>query len=137
MSNDPTGAPAASIYQATRVDKPWGHEIIYAAVKGKYIGKLIHVSAGHALSLQYHQAKEETISVVSGTARIDHGLDAESLETVTLDEGATIHLPPPVLHRITAVTDLVFAESSTAGDGWNSDVVRLEDRYGRTGTNAP
>ena len=35
------------------------------------------------------------------------------------------------------VTDIVFAESSTAAEGWNTDVVRLEDRYGRSGTSAP
>jgi hypothetical protein len=41
------------------------------------------------------------------------------------------------VHRITAITDIVFAEASTAGPGWREDVVRLDDKYGRAGTTAP
>ena len=52
---------AASIYQAPHQDKPWGHERIFAVVEGKYVGKSLHINAGHSLSLQYHDAKEETI----------------------------------------------------------------------------
>jgi mannose-6-phosphate isomerase len=130
-------ARVATVYRARRQDKPWGHEVIYAAVEGKYAGKVIHVNAGEALSLQYHDAKEETISVISGTARIDHGPTVDALATITCEIGDTIHVPPGVLHRITAVTDLVFAETSTAPEGWSTDVVRLEDRYGRDSTTAP
>lgn len=132
-------APArrAAVYRASRQDKPWGHELIFAAVDGKYVGKIIHVNAGHSLSLQYHNDKEETISVVSGEALIQHGPAADELTDEHFGAGDTIHLPPGVLHRITAVSDLDFAEASTAQPGWREDVVRLEDRYGRTGTTAP
>ena len=129
--------PAAEVYRAPRQDKPWGHETIFAGVDGKYVGKIIHVSAGHALSLQYHRRKEETISVLSGAALIEHGPSAEALTSQHFGPGDTIHLPPGALHRITAITDLTFAEASTAQPGWREDVVRLEDKYGRTGTTAP
>jgi len=134
----PTPAgPAAEIYRAPQQDKPWGHEVIFAGVDGKYVGKIIHVSAGHSLSLQYHERKEETSTVLSGAALIEYGPSAEALTSQHLGPGDTIHLPPGVLHRITAITDLTFAEASTAQPGWREDVVRLEDKYGRAGTTAP
>jgi mannose-6-phosphate isomerase len=129
--------PQARRYRAARQDKPWGHELIFAAVDGRYAGKIIYVAAGHSLSLQYHRQKEETISVLSGEAQIEYGPDAGQLITERFGPGDTIHLPPGVLHRIKAVADLTFAEASTAAPGWREDIVRLDDRYGRTGTTAP
>jgi mannose-6-phosphate isomerase len=129
--------PVAEVYQAPRQDKPWGHEVIFAGLDGKYVGKIIHVTAGHALSLQYHRQKEETISVLAGAALIEHGPNADDLASQHFGPGDTIHLPPGAVHRITAITDLIFAEASTAEPGWQEDVVRLEDKYGRSGTTAP
>jgi mannose-6-phosphate isomerase-like protein (cupin superfamily) len=129
--------PQAEVYQAARQDKPWGHERIFAVVDGKYAGKIIHVSAGRSLSLQYHETKEETISVLSGDAVIQYGPVGGDLTELTFGPGDTIHLPARVVHRVTAITDIVFAEASTAPPGWREDVVRLEDDYGRTGTSAP
>jgi mannose-6-phosphate isomerase len=142
MTSQPDAGPAnavpqADIYAASRQDKPWGHELIFAVIPGKYVGKVIHVSAGHSLSLQYHREKEETISVLSGDALVIYGPAADQLEERHFGPGDTIHLPPGVLHRITATTDVTFVESSTALPGWREDVVRLEDSYGRTGTSAP
>jgi mannose-6-phosphate isomerase len=130
-------APQAEIYQAPRQDKPWGHEVIFAAHDGKYVGKIIHIVAGHSLSLQYHDQKEETISVLSGAATVEYGPTADDLASQHFAPGDTIHLPPGTVHRITAITDLTFAEASTAAPGWREDVVRLEDKYGRKGTSAP
>jgi mannose-6-phosphate isomerase len=130
-------APQAQVYRAARQDKPWGYELIFAAVDGKYIGKVIHVNAGQSLSLQYHHEKEETISVTSGEALFQYGPSADQLTDRRFAAGDTIHLPAGVLHRITAISDLDFAEVSTANPGWCEDVVRLEDRYGRAGTSAP
>jgi mannose-6-phosphate isomerase len=127
----------AEVYRAPRQDKPWGHEVIYAAVDGLYAGKIIHVTAGQAISLQYHLGKDETISLLSGAALIEYGPAADELASQHLGPGDTIHLPPGTVHRITAITDIVFAEASTAGPGWREDVVRLDDKYGRAGTTAP
>jgi mannose-6-phosphate isomerase len=136
-ANGAAPVPEAEVYQAARQDKPWGHELIFAAIDDKYIGKIIHVNAGHSLSLQFHKEKEETISVMSGEALIQYGPSADQLTDQRFGAGDTIHLPAGVLHRITALSDLDFAEASTAYPGWREDVVRLEDRYGRTGTSAP
>lgn len=127
----------AKIYQPARQEKPWGHEMIFAAIDGMYVGKIIHVNAGQSLSLQYHNEKEETSTVLSGEALVEHGPSADRLTSERFGAGDTIHLAPGVLHRITAISDLEFAEVSTARPGWREDVVRLEDRYGRSGTTAP
>jgi mannose-6-phosphate isomerase len=136
------GVPAASrpqarVYRAARQDKPWGHEIIFAARDGMYAGKIIHITAGGSLSLQYHTEKDETISVLSGQALVQYGPAGGELTEQVFGPGDTIHLPAGVVHRVTARTDLTFAEASTAAPGWREDVVRLEDAYGRTGTSAP
>ena len=117
-----------------RVDKPWGHEEIFALVDGKFCGKAIHVTAGHALSLQYHERKEETICVQSGRLHVEVGLSEDQLEEFDLEPGESIHLRPGTRHRVTALVDTVMLEASTTE---LDDVVRLEDRYGRQGTNAP
>jgi mannose-6-phosphate isomerase-like protein (cupin superfamily) len=146
LSHDQAGSPRtdkrtddqqAEVYQAQRQEKPWGHEQIFAAENGKYVGKIIYVNAGASLSLQYHEHKEETISLISGTADIQYGQVGGELTERTFGPGDTIHLPARVVHRVTAVTDIVFAEASTAPDGWREDVVRLQDSYGRAGTSAP
>ncbi len=130
-------APHADLAPVEVVAKPWGHEAIFAAGEHGYVGKLITVRAGESLSLQYHVAKDETIVVVSGEALLECGPSADRLVAQTLRLGDTAHLPPTVVHRVTAVGDLLFAEVSTAAPGWRDDVVRLADRYGRGGTTSP
>ena len=111
-----------------RVDKPWGFETHFALVPGKYCGKTLHVNAGHALSLQYHERKEETIAVQSGKLLFEVGNSDQSLESFELLPGEAVHLSPGTRHRITALVDTVVLEASTTE---LDDVVRVEDRYGR------
>lgn len=125
------------VHPAERVDKPWGHEEIFALVEGSYIGKLLFVSAGESLSLQYHHAKDETIALVSGQVEIDLGASLDTLRAVSMSPGDSVHIVPGTLHRLRAVEDSVLVEASTADAGWREDVVRIEDRYGRLGTTAP
>ena len=133
--NQPT--PETAACPAEHVDKPWGHEEIFALVEGSYIGKLLFVNAGQSLSLQYHQAKDETIALVSGKVEIDLGDSKDTLRAMSLSPGESVHVVPGMLHRLRAVEDSVLVEASTAASGWREDVVRLEDRYGRLGTTAP
>ncbi len=136
-TSEADGVVSADVYRAQEQAKPWGHEVIFAAIEGKYVGKVIHVNAGHSLSTQYHLEKEETISVLKGEALVEYGTDPDGLTSARFVPGDTIHLPPGVVHRIEAVTDVVFAECSTAHAGWRHDVVRLNDAYGRVGTQEP
>jgi mannose-6-phosphate isomerase-like protein (cupin superfamily) len=129
--------PLARVEPVEQVPKPWGHEEIFAVLEGSYVGKVLHVQAGGVLSLQQHLAKDETIAVQSGRVRIEHGPDADHLEVVTLKAGDRLHIRAHVVHRVIADVDSVLLETSTAHPGWRTDVVRLEDRYGRGGTSAP
>jgi mannose-6-phosphate isomerase len=113
-----------------RVEKPWGHEEWFALVPGLFCGKAIHVRAGHSLSLQYHEEKEETVSVQSGKLLFEIGLTEDALESFELLPGESVHLTPGTRHRMTAIEDTVVLEASTTQ---LDDVVRLEDRYGRAG----
>ncbi len=123
----------AWVEQVRRVEKPWGHEEIFALVDGKFCGKALHILAGQALSLQYHEEKEETVSVQSGRLLFEVGPDEDALESFELLPGEAVHLTPGTRHRMTALEDTVVLEASTTQ---LSDVVRLEDRYGRSGTSA-
>jgi mannose-6-phosphate isomerase len=114
--------------EAERVEKPWGHELIWAHTD-RYVGKILHVKAGHALSLQYHEKKDETIHLLRGRMKFFAGPSREELREVPLEEGQSFHVTPGTVHRMEAVTDVDILEASTAHLG---DVVRLDDRYGRT-----
>jgi mannose-6-phosphate isomerase len=119
---------ASGPFEPTRVDKPWGHELIWAHTDA-YVGKVLHVRAGHALSLQYHETKDETIHLLRGTMRFEVGQEGGSLDEVELTEGQSFRIRPGTVHRMVAVTDVDILEASTPH---LEDVVRLEDRYGRT-----
>lgn len=117
-----------------RVDKPWGHEIIWAH-NDLYVGKILHVKAGHALSVQYHNVKDETVYLLSGELRYWVKLgEAGELEDQRLRAGDAFRITPGTVHYMEAVTDCDVLEASTPH---LDDIVRLEDRYGRAGTRAP
>jgi mannose-6-phosphate isomerase-like protein (cupin superfamily) len=116
--------------EETRVDKPWGYEIRWA-ITDRYLGKVIHVNKGEALSLQYHERKDEWLLLNEGMVDIELGALEGELEKVRMRPGDSVHLPARTRHRVTAVEDADIFEVSTAEI---DDVVRLEDRYGRAGT---
>lgn len=118
--------------EVTRVPKPWGYELIFAKT-ARYAGKILHVNQGESLSLQYHEAKEETLFVVRGELRLTIESNGDRRE-LALREGEAFHIPPRLIHRMEAVVDTDVAEVSSPE---LDDVVRLEDRYGRSGTSAP
>jgi mannose-6-phosphate isomerase len=112
----------------TEVPKPWGKEIIWAHTD-RYVGKVLHINAGHALSIQYHERKDETISLLSGEMifRVrEEG--SEDLSDIPLRAGESYRITPGTVHQMEAVTDCQVLEASTPD---LDDVVRLSDRYGR------
>lgn len=117
-----------------RVEKPWGHELIWAHTD-RYVGKILHITAGHALSVQYHERKDETVYLLSGTLRYWVQLPGEpALRDMALRPGDAFRITPGTVHYMEAVTDCDVLEASTPE---LDDVVRITDRYGREGTNAP
>ena len=111
------------------VPKPWGYELIFA-VTDRYAGKILHVNQGESLSLQYHEKKEETLFVVTGELKLTLEKDGER-RVIPLKQGESFHIAPRMIHRMEAVVDTDVAEVSSPE---LTDVVRLEDRYGREGT---
>ncbi len=112
-----------------RVEKPWGHELWWGFTD-RYVGKLLHVKAGHKLSLQYHERKDETVHLWSGDLVLVLGEGDGQLVEHRMRPGQSYRIRPLTRHRMVAVTDCDILEVSTPEV---EDVVRLEDAYGRAG----
>ena len=127
VAHEPSGRVELKI-----VEKPWGHETIWAHT-ARYVGKILHIKAGHALSVQYHNKKDETVHLLAGELlyRVQTG---DTLEDMHLKKGESFRITPGTVHQMEAVTDCDVLEVSTPE---LDDVVRLSDRYGREGTSAP
>jgi mannose-6-phosphate isomerase len=110
-----------------KVDKPWGYELRWA-ITDRYAGKILHVKKGEALSLQYHERKDEYQYVLKGAIDIELGGGDGRLISRRMTAGDTLHIAPGTRHRLTALEDSDIFEVSTPEI---DDVVRLEDRYGR------
>lgn len=107
------------------VEKPWGREVWWA-VTDRYVGKVLEVRSGAALSLQLHRVKMESLLFRRGSGTLvlgDRSLPVRAWLAVTI--------PPGTVHRIVADSDLEVIEVSTPE---LDDVVRLQDAYGRAGT---
>jgi mannose-6-phosphate isomerase len=121
-------------FDARRVDKPWGYELIWAHTDA-YVGKVLFVKAGESLSLQFHREKDESWLVKSGRAKLELGAPgAALLKEEVIAPGAAFRFRPGTVHRVTALEDTTILEVSTPQ---LDDVVRLEDSYGRKGTSDP
>jgi mannose-6-phosphate isomerase-like protein (cupin superfamily) len=110
-----------------KVEKPWGYELRWA-VTDRYAAKILHVKKGEALSLQFHERKDEYQYVMKGAVQMEVGGSDGVLTTRRMSAGDTLHITPGTRHRLTAVEDTDIFEVSTPEI---DDVVRLEDRYGR------
>lgn len=111
-----------------RIQKPWGHEIIWAETD-RYAGKFLHIEPNCRLSLQYHKKKEETIYVLEGKLLLICGESEDDLQEYQLDPGETFHVKPNMLHRFCALNERVtLIEVSTAE---LNDIERVADDYKR------
>jgi len=112
-----------------RVDKPWGYELIWAHTD-RYVGKVLHVKAGHLLSIQYHHKKDETMHVFSGELILRTWEKEGAVPTErAFKAGESVHIPAPTIHQIEAIVDSDVLEASTPE---LDDLVRITDRYGRS-----
>ncbi len=121
-------------FEPRKVEKPWGWELIWAETDA-YSGKILFVRAGESLSLQFHREKDESWYVESGRAEVHLGAVGDAvLKNEIVSAGACFRFPPGTVHRVKALEDTTILEVSTPQ---LDDVVRLEDDYGREGTQAP
>jgi mannose-6-phosphate isomerase len=126
-------ATGAGDFSPTRVDKPWGHEQIWA-LTDRYCGKILVIETGKRLSLQYHERKDEWVHVLSGRLRLFLDDDAGELQIRELGPGEGAHVRVGRRHRYEAIERCEVLEVSTPEI---EDVIRIEDDYGREGTSAP
>jgi mannose-6-phosphate isomerase-like protein (cupin superfamily) len=113
------------------VEKPWGHEIIWAHTE-RYVGKILHIKKGESLSYQYHVMKDETIRLLTGILDMDLERDGDR-QKLRLKPGDSLRIVPGMKHRMSAIEECDVLEVSTPE---LDDVVRLEDRYGRADAGA-
>ncbi len=109
--------------------KPWGEEIWFAYTD-KYAGKILKVTKGHRYSLQYHEHKIETQYLYKGKVKFTVGPDMDNLKDIILEPGDKIDVLPGTIHRLEALEDSEIFEVSTPE---LTDVVKIEDDYGRKG----
>lgn len=112
--------------------KPWGREIRWT-MSERYVGKILRINAGHRLSRQYHQKKDETFLIQTGEMLLEIG-DQEFLTEKRMRAGDRYHCRPGTIHRMIAISDCDVIEVSSPE---LNDVIRLSDDYGREGTNTP
>jgi mannose-6-phosphate isomerase len=128
-----TAGAGAGATTTRRVEKPWGHELIWA-LTDRYGGKTLVIEAGRRLSLQYHERKDESILVMSGRLRLFLDDDDGMLTVRELGAGESAHVAVGRRHRYEAIDRVEIIEVSTPE---LEDVVRIEDDFGREGTSAP
>ena len=135
MSDDPLAAvpppPPGSLPR--RVDKPWGHELVWAHAD-KYVGKILVIETGKRLSLQHHEIKDEWVHVLDGRLALTLENDAGEIEVRELGPGEGAHVAVRRVHRFESLETCTLIEVSTPE---LNDVVRIEDDFGREGTSAP
>ena len=119
--------------ESRRVEKPWGHELIWAHTD-RYVGKLLVINTGRRLSFQYHEVKDESIHVLSGRLKLTLENDAGVIEDRELGPGDSAHVAVGRRHRYEAIEMCTLIEVSTPE---LDDVIRLQDDFGREGTSAP
>jgi len=115
-----------SLHEESKVEKPWGYELIWAHTS-RYVGKILHINKGHRLSYQYHNVKDETIRLLTGSLEVATEVDGRKT-VLNLQPGESLHIVPLMRHRMMAIEDCDVLEVSTPE---LDDVVRLEDDYER------
>jgi mannose-1-phosphate guanylyltransferase/mannose-6-phosphate isomerase len=123
-----TAASRPETVQHREVFRPWGSYDSIGTGK-RFQVKRICVKQGAKLSLQMHHHRAEHWVVVSGTAKITKG-DKEYL----LAENQSTYIPVGVIHSLEnpGKIPLELIEIQSGGYLGEDDIVRLEDRYGRT-----
>lgn len=113
--------------ESKHIEKPWGWEK-WIEVNDNYVVKELFMKKGNSCSLQYHEKKHETFYLVKGILKFYVGEDKNNLKEIILNSGDYYTIPPFLIHRMEAIEDSIYIESST---NFLDDVIRIEDKYGR------
>jgi mannose-1-phosphate guanylyltransferase/mannose-6-phosphate isomerase len=112
----------------SEVFRPWG-KYQSIDVGGRYQVKRITVKPGEKLSTQMHHHRAEHWVVVSGTAKVQNGK-----ETSLLTENESTYIPIGEIHSLEnpGMVSLELIEVQTGSYLGEDDIVRFDDRYGRS-----
>lgn len=113
---------------ARRVPKPWGYELILTPEDAPYAMKIIHINEGARLSLQAHDKKTESWTVLSGKPGVIIENSDGELVQIELEPGKGYTTQLGQRHRLIGLTDCDVLEASTPEMGVT---LRLEDDYAR------
>lgn len=111
-----------------KINKPWGYEIILTPPELSVTGKILHLDDGKRFSLQYHDEKRESLTLISGEALIILEDEKGDLKEIEMESFKGYYIRPFQKHRCKGITDCDIFEASTKEEG---NTVRLEDDYGR------
>lgn len=111
-----------------KVEKPWGYELIFTPPEAPAVGKLLHINSGARISLQIHEIKEETLTLINGKANFIYGTDQNNLSNEEMVQYHGYFVNKGLIHRVEAITDCNILEASTKEEG---NTVRLQDDYAR------
>lgn len=111
-----------------KINKPWGYEIILVPPDSPVTGKILHLDNGKRFSLQYHDEKRETLTLISGKGLIILEDEKGNLKEIEMEPFKGYYIRPFQKHRCKGITDCDIFEASTKEEG---NTVRLEDDYGR------
>lgn len=111
--------------QPYREDRPWGGFVRYTHGEPSTV-KILTVAPNQSLSLQYHRGRDEFWRVISGS-----GFARIGAEHIPLVPGAEHFIPRTTEHRLEAGAEPVVVLEISFGEFDESDIVRLEDSYGR------
>src|SRR5947209_19894751 len=113
MDSPNFGGLDAWSFDARKVEKPWGYELIWAHTEA-YVGKILFVKAGESLSLQFHREKDEAWLVHAGRAKVELGSVGDAmLKEEVVAPGSAFHFRPGTVPRVTAPTDPTTVEAFT------------------------
>jgi len=111
-----------------KIEKPWGFEILITPQNSPVVGKIAFTKAGGRWSLQFHEQKEETISLFAGEGEIWLENPAGEVEKIKMEQKKGYSVKPFQKHRFVAITECWTFESSTPEKG---NTIRVEDDYHR------
>jgi len=114
--------------EISRIEKPWGFEQIRVHTE-RYVVKTLHIHPGEGTSIQFHEKKDESVSLVSGDASLlVYQSKDDTPSQSSLEIGKWLRVQPGTIHRMESDKGGEILEVSTPE---LDDVVRLIDPYDR------
>ena len=112
-----------------RVEKPWGYELNWVPADAPYMGKVLHVDEGKRLSLQVHDAKQESWFIIGGNGAVIWENNMGELVETQLQPGVGYSTKIGQKHRLKGLEggcDIIEVSTPEKGTTW-----RLDDDFAR------